>query len=163
MGESFHVIPLGTKQLSKMTVFNDQAHIQIGGQWNDNLRRVERPFRGILAGVTFNGLRPLDLAGAGDLRIKINGDVQKLNNIPFDYREKHPELFTKDAIRLMIDQIYKDKNHGVTPDLSKYIPMHQLYYCFAYNFPAKINISRPVQVSVSTFLYLYTYFFRRVS
>ena len=112
--------PLGTKQLSKMTVFNDQAHIQIGGQWNDNLRRVERPFRGILAGVTFNGLRPLDLAGAGDARIKINGDVQKLNNIPFDYREKHPELFTKDAIRLMIDQIYKDKNHAVTPDLSKY-------------------------------------------
>ncbi len=69
----------GTKQLSKMTVFNDQAHIQIGGQWNDNLRHVDRPFRGILAGISFNGLRPFDLAAANDVKVKTNGDVRKLN------------------------------------------------------------------------------------
>ena len=105
---------IGTKQLSKMTVFNDQAHIQIGGQWNENLRRVERPFRGILAGVTFNGLRPLDLAANSnsDGKIKLYGDANKLNNIPFDYKERHPELFTKDAIKLMIDKIYTDKHNG---------------------------------------------------
>ena len=97
-----------------MTVFNDQAFIQIGGQWNENLRRVERPFRGILAGVTFNGLRPLDLAADSnsDGKIKLYGDARKLNNIPFDYKERHPELFTKDAIKLMIDQIYNDKHNG---------------------------------------------------
>lgn len=97
-----------------MTVFNDQAHIQIGGQWNENLRRVERPFRGILAGVTFNGLRPLDLAANSnsDGKIKLYGDANKLNNIPFDYKERHPELFTKDAIKLMIDKIYTDKHNG---------------------------------------------------
>ena len=107
----------GTKQLSKMTVFNDQAHIQMGGQWNSDSRRVERPFRGVLAGVTFNGLRPFDLAAANDDKVKVYGDARKLNNIPFDYRERHPELFTKDAIKLMIDQIYNDKQ-SVTPDLT---------------------------------------------
>ena len=106
---------LGTKQLSKMTVFNDQAYIQIGGQWNENLRRVDRPYRGVIAGLTFNGLRPLELAGDSDPKATVTGDSRKLNNIPFDYKEQHSELFTKDAIKLMIDQIYDQKNHGATP------------------------------------------------
>ena len=89
----------------------------MGGQWNSDSRRVERPFRGVLAGVTFNGLRPFDLAAANDDKVKVYGDARKLNNIPFDYRERHPELFTKDAIKLMIDQIYNDKQ-SVTPDLT---------------------------------------------
>ena len=105
---------VGTKQLSKMTVFNDQAYIQIGGQWNSNLRRVERPYRGVIAGLTFNGLRPLELAAENDAKVTITGDSTKLNNIPFDYKEKHPELFTKDAIKNMIDQIYDQKNHGAS-------------------------------------------------
>ena len=110
-----------------MTVFNDQAFIHIGGQYNENLRRVDRPFRGVLAGVTFNGLRPLDLAASSDAKVEINGDARKLNNIPFDYKEQHPELFTEDAIKLMIDQIYNDKHHGVTADLSgKLFPQRNL-------------------------------------
>jgi hypothetical protein len=106
---------IGTKQLSKMTVFNDQAYVQVGGHWNENLRRVERPFRGILAGVVYNGLRPLDLAASKDPTAKLEGDVRLVNNIPFDYRNQHPELFTKDAIKLMIDKIYEN---GRTADLS---------------------------------------------
>ena len=98
-----------------MTVFNDQAYIQIGGQWNENLRRVDRPYRGVIAGLTFNGLRPLELAGDSDPKATVTGDSRKLNNIPFDYKEQHSELFTKDAIKLMIDQIYDQKNHGATP------------------------------------------------
>lgn len=101
-----------------MTVFNDQAHIQIGGQWNPSKSRVERPFRGVLAGVTFNGLRPLDLAASNDPKVQVHGNVNKLDNIPFDYKEQHPELFTKDALKLMIDQIYNDNHHGVTTDLT---------------------------------------------
>ncbi len=69
-----------------MTVFNDQAHVQIGGRWNDNMKKIDRPFRGVLAGVNFNGLRPLDLASSNDKRAKVEGDVRLLSNIPFDYR-----------------------------------------------------------------------------
>ena len=47
-----------------------------------------------------------------DGRIKLHGNARKLKNIPFDYKERHPELFTKDAIKLMIDQIYNDKHNG---------------------------------------------------
>ena len=72
-----------------------------------------------MAGVTFNGLRPLELAAEADPKIKQTGDVRKLTNIPFDYKDQHPDLFTKDAIKLMIDQIYNEKTQGRTADLSK--------------------------------------------
>ena len=45
-----------------LTVFNGQGKIQIGGIWNPTLKRVERPFLGVIAGVVYNGLRPLDEA-----------------------------------------------------------------------------------------------------
>ena len=39
-----------------------------------------------------------------DPRTKLEGDVRQLKSIPFDYREQHPELFTKEAMRSMIDK-----------------------------------------------------------
>ena len=70
----------------QLTVFNSQSQIQIGGKWNPTLRRVERPFRGVLAGFVYNGLRPLDLAADQDKRTKVQGDVRILESIPFDYK-----------------------------------------------------------------------------
>lgn len=70
----------------QMAVFNSQSQIQIGGRWNPTLKRVERHFEGIMAGVVYNGLRPLDLAANSDGRTKVQGQVRVLENIPFDYR-----------------------------------------------------------------------------
>lgn len=52
---------VGNKQQIKTTVFNDQSLVQIGGRLNPTLRRIDRPFVGIIAGAVYNGLRPLDL------------------------------------------------------------------------------------------------------
>ena len=70
----------------QMAVFNSQSQIQIGGRWNPTLRRVERHFEGIIAGVVYNGLRPMDLAANADPKTKVQGQVRLLENIPFDYR-----------------------------------------------------------------------------
>ncbi|XP_026670573.1 neurexin-1a-beta-like isoform X1 [Ceratina calcarata] len=59
-------------------VFNSQSTIQVGGRWNRNEGRVERPFLGIIAGLVVNGARILELAAAKDGRITSSGDVQLL-------------------------------------------------------------------------------------
>ena len=59
------IIFSGNKQQIKTTVFNDQSLVQIGGRLNTNLRRIDRPFVGIIAGAVYNGLRPLDLVTDG--------------------------------------------------------------------------------------------------
>lgn len=61
-----------------MTVFNSQSTIQIGGRWNRNKGRVERPFLGIIAGLVVNGARILELAASKDGRVITRGDVQLL-------------------------------------------------------------------------------------
>ena len=96
-------------------MFNDQSLIQIGGRYNQRTRRVDRPFMGIIAGVVYNGLRPLDLAASNDQRTKVDPNVKLLpNGIPFDYRETHPELFTKDFLKSMMDKIIESngRNEG---------------------------------------------------
>ena len=62
----------------QLTVFNYQSTIQVGGRWNRNKGRVERPFLGIIAGLVVNGARILELAAAKDGRITTRGDVQLL-------------------------------------------------------------------------------------
>ncbi len=47
---------------SHLTVFNDQAEIQVGGVYRPGTSSVLRPFIGVLAGVLYNGVRPLDIA-----------------------------------------------------------------------------------------------------
>ena len=79
--------------------------VHLGGRWNPTLKRVERPFTGVMAGIVYNGLRPLDLAAdpssgqkrkyKTSARTQIQGPVRVLNSIPFDYRQKHPGLFAK--------------------------------------------------------------------
>ena len=61
--------PIGRQLL----VFNKQNILQIGGKWNSGLRRVERPFIGVMAGLVFNGLRPIDLAAESHPLTKVQG------------------------------------------------------------------------------------------
>lgn len=103
-----------------MTVFNDQATVQVGGilasPRSSSNRIVQRPFIGVMAGLNFNGLRPLDLAAAGKVvRAKIDGDVKLLDSIPFDFKERQPHLFTKEAQRSMRDKVYATRGDAIAP------------------------------------------------
>lgn len=51
----------GNKQQIKTTVFNDQSLVQIGGRLLQQPKRIDRPFIGIMAGIIYNSLKPLDL------------------------------------------------------------------------------------------------------
>lgn len=59
-------------------MFNSQSTIQVGGRWNRNKGRVERPFLGVIVGLVVNGARILELAAAKDGRVTTRGDVQLL-------------------------------------------------------------------------------------
>ena len=67
---------------------------------------MERPFIGVMAGVLFNGLRPLDLAAVDDPRTSLESDVHQLKNgITFDYRDQHPDLFSEEAMKKMMESM----------------------------------------------------------
>lgn len=83
----------------ELEVFNNQYLLQIGGRHNPTFfdhhrspsafgpfkprhskrrslrNKVEKPFNGIISGLYFNLLMPLDLAATRDPRIKFDGDV----------------------------------------------------------------------------------------
>lgn len=64
------------------TGFNSMANIQIGGKLARNGRsRVERAFTGVIAGVSINRLRVLDLAAERDPHTSIRGDVQLVTGV----------------------------------------------------------------------------------
>ncbi|XP_054001780.1 neurexin-1 isoform X3 [Hylaeus anthracinus] len=62
----------------QLTVFNSQSTIQVGGRWNSDKARVERPFLGVIAGLVVNGARILEFAASKDARVTTKGDVQLL-------------------------------------------------------------------------------------
>lgn len=58
------------------------ANIQVGGKNGRNGRlRVERPFAGVIAGLSVNRLRVLDLAAERDPHMTIRGDVQLVTGV----------------------------------------------------------------------------------
>ncbi|SPP88124.1 neurexin-1 isoform X7 [Drosophila guanche] len=66
-----------TPQSHHSTVFNTMSNVQVGGKFSRNGRnRIERPFAGVIAGLSVNKLRILDLAVERDPHITIRGDVQ---------------------------------------------------------------------------------------
>ncbi|XP_052272196.1 neurexin-1-like [Dreissena polymorpha] len=58
----------------KMTVFNSQARIMLGGR-RESTGNISLPFHGTIYGVVFNGIRVLDQLKHGDLRVRKEGDV----------------------------------------------------------------------------------------
>ncbi|XP_046401405.1 neurexin-1 isoform X2 [Ischnura elegans] len=63
----------------QLTVFNSQASVQIGGRVSRPKQRIERPFSGIIAGLSFNGQHLLELAADLDPNVVVEGDVRKVN------------------------------------------------------------------------------------
>ncbi|XP_049286072.1 neurexin-1 [Anopheles funestus] len=64
------------------TVFTSMANIQVGGKIARNGRsRIERPFSGVIAGLSVNRLRVLDLAAERDPHINVRGDVQLVTGV----------------------------------------------------------------------------------
>lgn len=64
------------------TMFNTMANIQVGGKFSRTGRtRIERPFAGIITGLSVNKLRVLDLAVERDPHITIRGDVQLVTGV----------------------------------------------------------------------------------
>ena len=78
-----------------MSVFNSQSRLQIGGKWNQLLGRVEKPFMGVMAGMVFNKIRPLDLVRDRKAGTEMMGNVKILDMIPYDYREQNLDMFEK--------------------------------------------------------------------
>lgn len=58
------------------------TNIQVGGKLSKNGRiRIERPFVGVIAGLSVNKLRVLDLAAERDPYITSRGDVQLVTGV----------------------------------------------------------------------------------
>lgn len=65
------------------TVFNSMATIQVGGKVpkTGGRVRIERAFAGVIAGLSVNRIRVLDLASERDPQITIRGDVQLVTGV----------------------------------------------------------------------------------
>lgn len=58
------------------------SNIQVGGKNSKNGRsRIERPFAGVIAGLSVNRLRVLDLAAERDPHVSMRGDVQLVTGV----------------------------------------------------------------------------------
>lgn len=58
------------------------SNVQVGGKISRNGRsRIERPFSGVIAGLSVNRLRVLDLAAERDPHINMRGDVQLVTGV----------------------------------------------------------------------------------
>jgi neurexin len=58
------------------------SNIQIGGKLGRTGRsRIERPYSGVIAGLSINRLRVLDLASERDPHITLRGDVQLVTGV----------------------------------------------------------------------------------
>lgn len=58
------------------------THIQVGGKIGRNGRsRIERSFSGVIAGLSINRLRVLDLSAERDPHIQMRGDVQLVTGV----------------------------------------------------------------------------------
>ena len=95
-------------------MFNSQSLVQVGGRWNEVKQTLEHPFQvgpaqalnkltlflqGVLTGISYNGLRPLDLALDKSDRIRVRGGVKALKSIPFNYKALNPDLFVDSVIK----------------------------------------------------------------
>lgn len=130
------------KMGQQLHVFNKQNLLQIGGKFNPTLKKVDRPFVGVLAGLVINSLRPLDLAADRNVLTNINGDVKKLESIPFNYRERHPRLFDMSLTSYQMQQTNPSSlpEPGINDDLivfgrAKCSSDDERYYdpqCFTY-------------------------------
>lgn len=62
-------------------VFDSLHKIQIGGKESkDRIGAIDRPFKGVMAGLVFNSVHIFDLANENDSRVVIIGDARQINS-----------------------------------------------------------------------------------
>lgn len=102
------------------------ANIQVGGKNGRNGRlRVERPFAGVIAGLSVNRLRVLDLAAERDPHMTIRGDVQLVTGV----------LDRNDLQRMQQVRIFKpekENNHFFFQSISFFFCSRYFVYCNLY-------------------------------
>ncbi|XP_023324977.1 neurexin-1 [Eurytemora carolleeae] len=57
--------------------------------------QIERPFQGVISGLVYNTIRPLDLAKERKDGASIMGDIKYLHQIPFNYRDYNLDEFER--------------------------------------------------------------------
>lgn len=63
------------------SVFNSMSTISVGGKTAKNGRNIEAGFVGVIAGLSVNKLRVLDVAAERDPHVIIRGDVQLVTGV----------------------------------------------------------------------------------
>lgn len=95
-----------------LTVFNSQSLLQVGGRWNEISQALEHPFTGVLSGISYNGLRPLDMAHDKRDRTRLRGGIKSLKSIPFNYKDLNPDLFLESESVIQSTELYIHDGSG---------------------------------------------------
>ncbi|XP_052769324.1 neurexin-1-like isoform X2 [Mya arenaria] len=93
----------------KMTVFNSQARVMIGGRL-DSHGRISKAFHGTVSGLVYNGVRILDQLKHGDPRVRSEGDVSLVQREqPVQTPPQHVEVHTEGEPSMQSTQGVKEK------------------------------------------------------
>lgn len=98
-----------------LQVFNSQYMIEIGGKWNKEKKRVERPFAGVISGVVVNGMRMLDYAAEQNEHVSMIGDVQLVTGIQDrnDQYQKMQQTPSSSFSDVMDDLVFSGAGSGL--------------------------------------------------
>lgn len=112
----------------QLTIFNSLSKIQVGGKASALGPQVEVPqvdggsqeikikrtnnfYNGIVSGLTFDGMKILDLAAEGDERITLEGGVQLMTSIPKQFNPKNVNFILNGTDRHR--QKHRFSPHGI--------------------------------------------------
>ncbi|XP_055385088.1 neurexin-1 isoform X9 [Condylostylus longicornis] len=100
------------------TSFNAMSNVQVGGKFSRQGRyRIERPFVGVIAGLSINKLRVLDLAAERDPHITTRGDVQLVTGVLDRYDQQRMQQTPASGYSgVMDDLIFSGAGSGCRGD-----------------------------------------------
>ena len=70
--------------------------------------------QGVLSGISYNGLRPLDMAHDKRDRTRLRGGVKSLKSIPFNYKDLNPDLFLDSPSVIQSTELYIHDGSGIS-------------------------------------------------
>ena len=68
--------------------------------------------QGVLTGISYNGLRPLDMAHDKRDRTRLRGGIKPLKSIPFNYKDLNPDLFVDSHSVIESTELYIHDGSG---------------------------------------------------